>query len=175
MSCAPVGGLSGIAATCVIQPLDIVKVRAFPDRLLMGLAARGEYSRRSLLAARTIERRSTRRERKITALRYKKLRRILYAHFAAVLFAVIVTRHFGVQVRLQMAGGGSPFAVASEIVKKDGFGALYTGLGAGILRQITYTSSRLGIFKCASNPASSFCNRDSVQIFLLRDDSVDTP
>jgi solute carrier family 25 oxoglutarate transporter 11 len=34
-------------------------------------------------------------------------------------------------------------------VKKDGFGALYTGLSAGVLRQITYTSSRLGIFKCA--------------------------
>lgn len=72
------GGMSGIAATCVIQPLDIVKVR------------------------------------------------------------------------LQMAGGGSPFAVASGIIKKDGFGALYTGLGAGILRQITYTSSRLGIFNSLS-------------------------
>lgn len=33
-------------------------------------------------------------------------------------------------------------------MKKEGFGALYAGLSAGVLRQITYTSSRLGIFKC---------------------------
>ena len=53
------------------------------------------------------------------------------------------------QVRLQLQGGGSPFAVASQIVKKEGFSALYTGLSAGMLRQVCYTSSRLGIFKCA--------------------------
>ena len=52
-------------------------------------------------------------------------------------------------VRLQLAGGGSPFTVAREIVAKDGFLSLYTGLSAGVLRQITYTSARLGIFKCA--------------------------
>ena len=57
-----------------------------------------------------------------------------------------------VKVRLQIAGGGSPFALASALVKKDGFGALYAGLSAGVLRQITYTSSRLGIFKCARPP-----------------------
>ena len=53
------------------------------------------------------------------------------------------------QVRLQIAGGGSPLGVLAEIVKKEGFATLYTGLSAGILRQITYTSSRMGIFKCA--------------------------
>ena len=53
------------------------------------------------------------------------------------------------QVRLLIAGGGSPLGVLAEIVKKEGFSTLYTGLSAGILRQITYTSSRMGIFKCA--------------------------
>ena len=47
-----------------------------------------------------------------------------------------------------MAGGGSPLAVASEIIKKEGFLKMYAGLSAGVLRQITYTSARLGIFKC---------------------------
>lgn len=56
------------------------------------------------------------------------------------------------QVRLQIAGGGSPLGVLAEIVKKEGFGTLYTGLSAGVLRQITYTSSRMGIFKCAPHP-----------------------
>ena len=51
-------------------------------------------------------------------------------------------------MRLQLAGGGSPFTIAKDIVAKDGFLKLYTGLSAGVLRQVTYTSSRLGIFKC---------------------------
>ena len=38
-------------------------------------------------------------------------------------------------------------AVASAIVKQDGFGALYRGLSAGLLRQATYTTARLGIFQ----------------------------
>jgi hypothetical protein len=53
-------------------------------------------------------------------------------------------------VRLQLAGGGSPFTIAKDIVAKDGFLKLYTGLSAGVLRQVTYTSSRLGIFKCVA-------------------------
>ena len=52
-------------------------------------------------------------------------------------------------MRLQLAGGGSPFAIAKDIIAKEGFLKLYTGLSAGVLRQVTYTSSRLGIFKCA--------------------------
>merc|ERR1712216_444620 len=67
------GGLSGMGATCVIQPLDIVKVR------------------------------------------------------------------------LQLGATGGPFGVAAGIIKNDGFGALYTGLSAGLLRQATYTTARLGI------------------------------
>ncbi len=38
-------------------------------------------------------------------------------------------------------------SVASAIVKQDGFGALYRGLSAGLLRQATYTTARLGIFQ----------------------------
>lgn len=58
-----------------------------------------------------------------------------------------------VKVRIQLAGEGgakgntNPFSVGAAIIKKDGFLALYTGLGAGLLRQATYTTARLGIFR----------------------------
>ena len=61
-----IGGASGMAATCVIQPIDIVKVR------------------------------------------------------------------------LQLGATGGPFGVAASIIKNEGFGTLYTGLSAGLLRQATY-------------------------------------
>jgi solute carrier family 25 oxoglutarate transporter 11 len=55
-----------------------------------------------------------------------------------------------VKVRLQLGASGSPFGVAADIIKQDGFGALYKGLGAGLLRQATYTTARLGIFNTIS-------------------------
>ena len=42
------------------------------------------------------------------------------------------------------------FKVAGDIIAKDGFGSLYKGLGAGLLRQATYTTARLGIFNTMS-------------------------
>lgn len=42
-------------------------------------------------------------------------------------------------------------SVASAIIKQDGFGALYKGLSAGLLRQATYTTARLGIFQGLSD------------------------
>jgi hypothetical protein len=36
--------------------------------------------------------------------------------------------------------------VAKDIIAKDGFASLYRGLSAGLLRQATYTTARLGIF-----------------------------
>lgn len=58
-----------------------------------------------------------------------------------------------IKVRIQLAGegqkgaGASPLAIGREIVKKEGFGYLYKGLSAGLLRQATYTTARLGIFR----------------------------
>ncbi|CAH0694782.1 unnamed protein product [Spodoptera exigua] len=69
------GGLAGMAATCVVQPLDLIKTR------------------------------------------------------------------------MQLSGGSrTSFAVAGEIVAREGFVALYTGLSAGLLRQATYTTTRLGVY-----------------------------
>ncbi|KAF6251457.1 mitochondrial substrate carrier protein [Scenedesmus sp. NREL 46B-D3] len=51
-----------------------------------------------------------------------------------------------VKVRLQLGATGGPLRVAKDIIAKDGFGSLYRGLSAGLLRQATYTTARLGIF-----------------------------
>jgi len=82
------GGLSGMIATCVIQPIDMVKVR----------------------------------------------------------------------IQLQGEGGGklageskNPFTVFGNVVKNEGVGKLYAGLSAALLRQATYTTARLGLFRTISN------------------------
>ena len=41
--------------------------------------------------------------------------------------------------------------VAQDIIAKDGAGGLYKGLSAGLLRQATYTTARLGIFQIFSD------------------------
>ncbi|KAK9818685.1 hypothetical protein WJX74_006010 [Apatococcus lobatus] len=50
-----------------------------------------------------------------------------------------------VKVRLQIGTETNPMAVARNIVQESGVGGLYRGLGAGLLRQATYTTARLGI------------------------------
>lgn len=56
----------------------------------------------------------------------------------------------GPQVRIQLGSTGSPLAVAAGIIRNEGFGKLYTGLSAGLLRQATYTTTRLGVFNTLS-------------------------
>ncbi|KAL9049263.1 MAG: hypothetical protein Q9162_007317 [Coniocarpon cinnabarinum] len=58
-----------------------------------------------------------------------------------------------VKVRLQLAGEGvktgpkpTPLSVAREVIASGKFLDLYTGLSAGLLRQVTYTTARLGFF-----------------------------
>ncbi|XP_068617723.1 mitochondrial 2-oxoglutarate/malate carrier protein [Battus philenor] len=52
-----------------------------------------------------------------------------------------------IKTRMQLSGGGrSSFAVAGEIIAKESFIALYTGLSAALLRQATYTTARLGVY-----------------------------
>lgn len=47
-------------------------------------------------------------------------------------------------------------AVGMKIVRSEGFGALYRGLSAGLLRQATYTTARLGIFNNFSRMLSEY-------------------
>jgi len=61
-----------------------------------------------------------------------------------------------IKVRIQIAGESAnavknPIAIASSIIRNDGFAALYKGLDAAIVRQLTYTTTRLGVFRWTSN------------------------
>lgn len=58
-----------------------------------------------------------------------------------------------VKNRMQLAGQGSKareyktsFHCLMAILKNEGVGGVYTGLSAGLLRQATYTTTRLGIY-----------------------------
>ena len=61
-----------------------------------------------------------------------------------------------IKVRIQIAGESAnavknPFAIASSIIRNEGFASLYKGLDAAIVRQLTYTTTRLGVFRWTSN------------------------
>ncbi|KAL8445940.1 hypothetical protein Emag_004905 [Eimeria magna] len=62
-----------------------------------------------------------------------------------------------VKVRLQLAGEGgahgskSPLLVLRTVLKNEGALALYKGLDAGLIRQLTYSTARLGLFRVFSD------------------------
>lgn len=57
-----------------------------------------------------------------------------------------------VKVRIQL-GQGSAASVTRNMLRDEGYRAFYKGLSAGLLRQATYTTARLGSFKVLSNKA----------------------
>mmetsp|Transcript_1071 Transcript_1071/g.3227 ORF Transcript_1071/g.3227 Transcript_1071/m.3227 type:complete len:297 (-) Transcript_1071:390-1280(-) len=63
-----------------------------------------------------------------------------------------------VKVRLQLGATGSPAAVASSIIREEGVFAMYRGLSAGLLRQATYTTARLGAYRTLSDAAIQYNN-----------------
>eukprot|EP01018_Ginkgo_biloba_P021789 Gb_11670 [translate_table: standard] len=57
-----------------------------------------------------------------------------------------------IKVRIQL-GQGSGYKVAKNMLRDEGMGAFYKGLSAGLLRQATYTTARLGSFRILTNKA----------------------
>ncbi|KAJ8448096.1 hypothetical protein Cgig2_031820 [Carnegiea gigantea] len=57
-----------------------------------------------------------------------------------------------IKVRIQL-GQGSAGVVTRNMLASEGLGAFYQGLSAGLLRQATYTTARLGSFKVLTNKA----------------------
>jgi solute carrier family 25 oxoglutarate transporter 11 len=55
-----------------------------------------------------------------------------------------------VKVRIQLLAGtaeaAGPITIASNMMKNEGLSAFYTGLSAGLTRQVVYTGARLGLF-----------------------------
>jgi len=56
-----------------------------------------------------------------------------------------------VKTRLQIAGGGSPIAMARSMVAQQGVSSLYVGLTAQYLRAWTYQTARLGAYRSLTN------------------------
>lgn len=49
--------------------------------------------------------------------------------------------------RMQLSGTKvSTMSIVSGIIKNEGFLSFYAGLSAGLMRQATYTTTRLGIY-----------------------------
>lgn len=59
-----------------------------------------------------------------------------------------------VKVRIQL-GQGSATDVTKNMLKNEGFAAFYKGLSAGLLRQATYTTARLGTFRLLTAKATA--------------------
>eukprot|EP00933_Yihiella_yeosuensis_P024492 TRINITY_DN18_c0_g2_i1.p1 TRINITY_DN18_c0_g2~~TRINITY_DN18_c0_g2_i1.p1 ORF type:complete len:297 (-),score=90.39 TRINITY_DN18_c0_g2_i1:526-1416(-) len=88
-ACKPfvTGSMSGMIATCCIQPMDMIKVR--------------------------------------------------------------------IQVGAAEGGSTSPIQIASTMLKEEGIGAFYSGLSAGLTRQVVYTGARLGLYDIFTAKAKS--------------------
>lgn len=119
------GGLSGMAATTIIQPIDMVKVR-------LQLGASGGpvsffYLPFSPLAP------------LLSLSRPRKKKKIPTSFFSI----------YPEKTR-QTAPLPPQFSVAAQCIKESGVSGLYRGLSAGLLRQATYTTARLGIFNSLS-------------------------
>ncbi|XP_021741216.1 mitochondrial dicarboxylate/tricarboxylate transporter DTC-like [Chenopodium quinoa] len=57
-----------------------------------------------------------------------------------------------IKVRIQL-GQGSAVQVTKNMLANEGIGTFYKGLSAGLLRQATYTTARLGSFRILTNKA----------------------
>lgn len=67
-----------------------------------------------------------------------------------------------VKVRIQLIGektgpdvSRNPFRVAKNLIANEGVLGIYKGLDAGLIRQITYTTARMGIFRVTSDAIKS--------------------
>jgi solute carrier family 25 oxoglutarate transporter 11 len=60
----------------------------------------------------------------------------------------------------------STLGFASGIIKQEGFGSLYAGLGAGCLRQVFYATSRYGLFETFRDILAKYRKTDFAQRFV---------
>lgn len=81
-----------------------------------------------------------------------------------------------VKTRMQISGeGGSAklyknsFEAVTTILRTEGVTGIYAGLSAGLLRQATYTTSRMGIYQSLSD---HFSNNNAVSLGFLQKASI---
>jgi solute carrier family 25 oxoglutarate transporter 11 len=89
-----------------------------------------------------------------TSPTYKAVRPFLIGGMAGSSATCCIQPIDMVKVRIQLQGEGTggaittnPLKIGAQIIKSDGVAGLYKGLGAAILRQCTYGTTRLGVFR----------------------------
>lgn len=73
------------------------------------------------------------------------------------------------KVQIQLSAQ-RPWFVMRDVVRREGFFGLYRGLSAGLLRQATYTTARLGFFNVMMEVKIHLCcsiNEEDLFSFLF--------
>lgn len=70
-----------------------------------------------------------------------------------------------VKVRLQLGDKGNPVAIGMRLAREQGVGALYRGLSAGLVRQATYTTARLGIYNYIFEAATAMNDGKAIPLW----------
>lgn len=83
---------------------------------------------------------------------WKKVEPFLVGGASGMFATVCIQPIDMVKVRIQLSGeggakGGGALTILKDCIKNEGIMGLYTGLSAGLLRQATYTTARLGLFR----------------------------
>lgn len=75
-----------------------------------------------------------------------------------------------IRMNLASSSGGQAgegfLKFAGNVVRKDGVATLYKGLGAGLLRQVFYATSRLGLFEVFRDGLAKYRETDLASRFL---------
>ncbi|KAJ3273129.1 hypothetical protein HDV01_004768 [Terramyces sp. JEL0728] len=85
---------------------------------------------------------------------YEGSKPFMYGGMAGMVATTVIQPIDMIKVSIQVHGKGgttNPLVVARNLIAQDGFLSLYRGLSAGLLRQATYTTARMGIFRTVSN------------------------
>ncbi|CAO2832876.1 unnamed protein product [Amaranthus hypochondriacus] len=91
-------------------------------------------------------------EKKITSSVWNTTKTFVNGGASGMLATCVIQPIDMVKVRIQL-GQGSAMQVTKNMLRDEGLSAFYKGLSAGLLRQATYTTARLGSFRMLTNKA----------------------
>lgn len=92
---------------------------------------------------------------------YESIEPFLFGGFSGMFATSIIQPIDTVKVRIQIAGEAAkgsigPLSMGRKVIAEEGVRALYAGLDSALLRQATYTTARLGIFRSLTNEREAF-------------------
>ena len=88
---------------------------------------------------------------------FEPLKPFVFGGVSGMIGTCIIQPVDTVKVRIQIMGESgvkespNPFAVAAQVIKKEGLAAIYKGLDSALFRQATYATARIGIYRSMYN------------------------